>query len=275
MTHLVAIQMTSSPNVDENLNSVAKSLSKLNAIGDKLVVLPECFALFGGSDKAQLANAETRGDGPIQARLSQLAKQHECYIVSGTMPILADTAGKFTASSFVFDPTGASIAEYQKIHLFDVLVDDSTGSYKESRYTEPGKQVVVVDTPLGRVGMAVCYDVRFPGLFEAMGDIDILVLPAAFTQHTGAAHWHTLLRARAIEKQCFVVAAGQTGVHANGRTTYGHSIIYSPWGDMLAERETAPGLIQARIDVASRKKYKQSMPVQQHNRFRSDFVRSS
>jgi len=156
--------------------------------------------------------------------------------------------------------------------MFDVSVNDATGSYKESRTTEPGDSVVTVETPIGNIGLAVCYDVRFPGLFTAMGDIDILVLPAAFTQRTGEAHWHALLKARAIEKQCFVVAANQTGIHANGRETYGHSLVLSPWGKTLAELETDKGVVAASVDIAERKTIKQNMPVAEHNRFRSHFV---
>lgn len=273
MVNLVALQMTSEPDIERNLNFVAKSLAKLAVTGDTLVVLPECFACFGTRDGTLLTVAETRGEGPIQDRLKVLAAKHQCYIVTGTLPLKGDDEEHFTASSLLIDPSGNVITEYQKIHMFDVAVKDATGAYRESRYTQPGKDVVVVDTPFGRIGMAVCYDVRFPGLFDAMGDIDILVLPAAFTQLTGAAHWHTLLRARAIEKQCFVVAANQTGVHANNRETYGHSIIYSPWGDTLAEREMSPGLIQAKVNCKDREQLKQNMPVSMHNRFRSHFVK--
>lgn len=272
MVNLVAIQMTSTPDVEENLAQVESELAKLHSDTPPLVVLPECFACFGTRDRELLDVAEGVGDGMIQQRLSQMAKKYGCYLVSGTFPMKASTKDKFTATCQLYGPDGDCLADYKKIHLFDVAIDDNTGSYKESKYTEAGTEVVTVETPIGNIGLAVCYDVRFSGLFNAMGDIDILVLPSAFTQHTGQAHWDSLVRARAIEKQCFVVAANQTGQHENGRKTYGHSLIISPWGDTLAELPTQIGAIQASCELSDRQKLKSQMPVQQHNRFRSNFV---
>ncbi|WP_255439164.1 carbon-nitrogen hydrolase family protein [Aestuariibacter sp. GS-14] len=273
--NLVALQMTSGPDVTENLNTVATQLASANLPANSLVVLPECFACFGTRDGHLLTVAEPQGKGPIQTALQALARQHNCYLVSGTLPMQCNNPDKFTASSLLISPQGEQIAHYQKIHLFDVSVADNTRSYFESKYTQPGAQVVVADTPIGRIGMAVCYDVRFPGLFDAMGEIDILVLPAAFTKVTGAAHWHTLLKARAVEKQCFVVAANQTGVHQNGRETFGHSVILSPWGEQLAQRATMPGVVQQSVNLAELDTYRQSMPLSLHNRFRSHFDKSS
>jgi predicted amidohydrolase len=263
--------MTSTPDVEENLKFVAQQLAALSTQEPSLVVLPECFARFGARDGSLLDIAETKGDGPIQSKLQALAKQYQCNIISGTLPLKCGDDKRFTASSLFINDQGEIIGEYQKIHMFDVDVSDSTGSYKESKYTLAGTEVVSLDSKVGRIGMAVCYDVRFPGLFDAMGDVDIIVLPAAFTQVTGAAHWHTLVKARAIEKQSFIVAAGQTGIHANGRETYGHSVIYSPWGDMLAELPQNTGLIQCAVDLSQRNQLKRAMPVAQHNRFRSHF----
>lgn len=272
MVNLVALQMTSTPNVDENLDNVAKEMAAANIEINSLVVLPECFACFGGKDKGQLAIAENKGEGLIQQRLSALAAQYQCYIVSGTFPVKTDNPEKFSAACMLYGTEGEVLADYRKIHMFDVSVNDNTGSYRESATTQAGTEVVTINTPIGNIGLAVCYDVRFPGLFSAMGDIDILVLPAAFTQRTGEAHWHALLQARAIEKQCFVVAANQSGVHANGRETYGHSIVLSPWGETLAERKTDVGFVAAKVDIAERETIKQNMPVAEHNRFRSHFV---
>ena len=272
MANLIALQMTSTPNVDDNLETVANAMAAANIENDSLVVLPECFAYFGGKDKGQLSVAEKKGNGPIQSRLSQLAKQHHCYLVSGTFPLTTDDPNKFSAACMLFGPDGECLADYRKIHMFDVSVNDNTGSYKESATTLAGNEVVTVQTPIGNIGLAVCYDIRFPGLFTAMGDIDILVLPAAFTQRTGEAHWHALLQARAIEKQCFVVAANQVGAHQNGRETYGHSVVLSPWGDTLAELTTECGVASTRVDIAERETIKQNMPVAEHNRFRSHFV---
>ncbi len=272
MVNLVAIQMTSTPDVNENLAQVEAELARLSSDTPPLVVLPECFACFGTRDRELLDVAETSGDGLIQQRLAELASKYQCYLVSGTYPTKASTEDKFYATCQLYGPDGTCLADYKKIHLFDVSIDDNTGSYKESKYTEAGTQVVTVETPIGNIGLAVCYDVRFSGLFNAMGDIDILVLPSAFTQHTGEAHWHALVKSRAIEKQCFVVAANQTGEHANGRRTYGHSLIVSPWGETLAELPTEVGTIQAGCEITERQAIKSKMPVQQHNRFRSDFV---
>lgn len=273
--NLAAVQMTSGPDVDANLDFVEAQLAQAQLPAHTIVVLPECFACFGTRDGFLLTIAEAPGDGPIQRRLAQLAARFECYLVAGTIPASTGDNDKFTASCFVFGPDGAALDCYQKIHLFDAAVADSTKAYKESKYTQPGERVVVVETPVGRIGVAVCYDVRFSGLFDAMGDIDVLVLPAAFTKVTGTAHWHTLLRARAIEKQCFVVAADQTGTHENGRETYGHSVIYSPWGDLLAERDSAPGIVHHAVSLADITQYRQAMPLAQHNRFRSHFAKSS
>lgn len=273
MVNLVAVQMTSQPDIDTNLAFVEEQLSQLDTSQPTLVVLPECFALFGTRDRELLEAAEPRYSGKIGQAMQRLARQFGVYLVSGTFPLQSEQIDKFTASCLLVGPDGDIIDEYKKIHMFDVAINDNTGSYQESKYTEAGDRVVVCDTPLGRIGLSVCYDVRFPGLFNAMGDVDILVVPAAFTQHTGNAHWHTLVRARAIEKQCYVVAPNQTGEHANGRQTYGHSVIYSPWGDTLAELGQQTGMAQASVSVKDRDALKESMPVSQHNQFRSDFVK--
>ncbi len=272
MVNLIALQMTSTPRVEENLDTVSALMASNNIQKNSLVVLPECFAFFGGKDKGQLAIAETKGSGLIQSHLASLAKQYQCYIVSGTFPVATSNPDKFSAACMLFDPNGDVLADYRKIHMFDVSVNDNTGSYKESATTLAGNEVVTVETPIGNIGLAVCYDVRFPGLFTAMGNIDILVLPAAFTQRTGEAHWHALLQARAIEKQCFVVAANQVGVHENGRETYGHSLVLSPWGETLAQQAHEAGLVQTCVTIAERETIKQNMPVAEHNRFRSHFV---
>lgn len=272
MLDLLALQMNSQPNAAKNLDFVVDAFSQYKVKKDSLVVLPECFAYFGGRDGDMLEIAEKLNEGPIQSCLKKLSQQYKCYIVSGTFPLLCAEKGKFFAASLMFNPSGNVIAEYHKIHLFDVSVNDSTKTYQESKYTLAGKRVTTISTPIGKIGMAVCYDLRFSGLFDAMGDIDILVLPAAFTQTTGEAHWHTLLRARAIEKQCFVVAAGQVGSHLNGRQTFGHSLVVSPWGDILDENKQNLGIQGFAVDVQSRNEIKKRMPVSEHNQFHSHFV---
>lgn len=270
MDNLVAFQMVSSPDIEANLNVVEQMLKQQSS--GSLVVLPECFACFGGGDAMLVEVSEGKGSGKVQQRLSELAKQYGVWLVAGTFPLKSSNPGKFTASTLVFDDQGECVAEYQKIHLFDVQVEDNTGQYLESRYTDPGQQLVVLDSPFGRLGIAVCYDVRFPAMFNAMGQIDVLALPSAFTRRTGEAHWYTLLGARAIEKQCYVIGANQGGVHANGRETFGHSCIISPWGERLTEISSGQGAINARMSRQQLLKIRESMPVTQHNKFRSDFV---
>ncbi|WJG09722.1 carbon-nitrogen hydrolase family protein [Aliiglaciecola sp. LCG003] len=272
MAKLVACQMVSEVDPDKNL-AIAEQLIAQQARGS-LVVLPECFASFGAGDAALLAMSEVKGRGKIQDKLSQLAKEYGVWLVAGTVPIKAKDANKYTASSLVFDDTGKCIAEYQKIHLFDVQIEDSTRHYQESKFTEAGDQIVVLDTPFGKLGIAVCYDVRFAGMFQAMGQLDVLALPSAFTRVTGAAHWHSLISARAIENQCYLVAANQGGLHANGRETYGHSLVASPWGQTLAEIESGEGAVSAVLDLEELKKIRNSMPVHEHNQFRSYLVKS-
>lgn len=274
MPNLHALQLISEPNPQVNLQQIETLLSQMDFCDQSVVVLPECFACFGSSDKAQLQIAESFGTGEIQQQLSQLAAKYRIWLVAGTLPIKADEPDKFSATCLVYNPQGEVVANYQKMHLFDVQVSDNTGTYLESRYTQPGEQICVVDLPFARMGVAVCYDIRFPGLFQAMGEVDLLVLPAAFTEKTGRAHWHALLAARAIENQCYVIAANQGGEHANGRQTFGHSSIFSPWGEQLVKFDYGMGIISSPFDQALLSRIRQQMPVRQHNLFRSSFVKS-
>jgi len=274
-SNLVAIQMCSVPEVADNFKMLEAQLQTLSVRCPTLVVLPECFACFGAGDTALLAIAETPGDGPIQAQLQKLAKQYGVWLVGGSIPLKGQTTDKFTASCLLINAQGDIVDEYQKIHLFDVQVADNTGSYKESRHTQSGQHIVVADTPFGNLGLAVCYDLRFPGLFQAMSELkqlDVIALPAAFTYHTGQAHWHALLAARAIENQCYLIAANQAGVHANKRQTYGHSCIMSPWGETLVELSHESGLIQSQLLTRKLIEIRQNMPIGQHNKFRSRLV---
>lgn len=272
---IVAIQMTSSPEVSDNLAFVEQQLQNLPAQRPCLVVLPECFACFGGSDKLLLDTAEDFDQGPIQQKLKDFAQHYNIWLVSGSMPVRSDLSDKYTASSLLINNQGQIVEHYQKIHLFDVQVADNTGTYLESRYTQAGNRLVVVNTPFGNLGMAVCYDIRFAAMFVAMSQIaqlDIIVLPAAFTKPTGKAHWHALLRARAIENQCYLVAANQVGEHRNKRQTYGHSCIISPWGEKITEIPHETGLIHSPIDHQLLADIRTNMPVYQHNQFRSHLV---
>lgn len=273
--NIVAIQMSSSPVVEDNLLFVEQQLKLLPPQRPCLVVLPECFACFGGGDKLILDIAEDLHSGPIQHKLKQLAKQYGIWLVAGSLPLLSPIENKFTASCLLINDQGEMVEEYQKIHLFDVQVADNTGTYLESRHTQAGNKLVVTNTPFGNLGLAICYDIRFAGMFAAMSQIaqlDVLTLPAAFTQQTGQAHWHSLLRARAIENQCYIVAANQTGEHRNKRQTYGHSCIISPWGEKMVELPHDTGMIHAQIDHQLLADIRTKMPVYQHNKFRSHLV---
>lgn len=275
MAKLVALQMTSGPVVADNLLFVELQLQQLAVNETTLVVLPECFACFGGGDAAILGIAETPDDGPVQSQLKELARRYKVWLVAGSFPLKTNNANKYSASCLLIDDTGQLQAEYQKIHLFDVEVADNTGSYLESRCTEAGKHLVVADTPFGKLGLAICYDIRFAGMFQAMNQmaqLDVLALPAAFTYQTGKAHWQALIGARAIENQCYIVAANQSGVHANQRQTYGHSCIISPWGETLAQLPTETGTISARLDTQALASIRRNMPIAQHNQFRSYLV---
>ena len=274
---LIALQLVSVPDVDANLDKVESLIDNIadpSQSQPTLVVLPECFAFFGASDRDALAVAEPLHSGKIQQRLSHIASKYKVWLVSGTFPTqVPDDPNRYHANCLVIDDHGNLRADYQKIHMFDVQVADNTGSYLESHYTCPGNKVTVVEnTPFGRLGVAVCYDIRFPGLFQAMGEIDVLAIPAAFTQKTGAAHWHPLLQARSIEKQCFVVAANQGGKHHNGRMTFGHSCIYSGWGELLTELRNGSGCVSVDVSLDSLQTIRANMPISQHNRFRSELV---
>ena len=272
MPLMITLQLTSEPNISANFKAIRDTLKGMVFTEPTLLVLPECFAYFGARDKDLIAIAEERGEGEIQQQLKRLARDFNIWLVAGTIPLKAET-DKFTASSLVIDNTGEVRAEYQKIHLFDVQVNDNTGNYQESRYTKAGAEVCVVeDTPFGRLGVAVCYDLRFSGQFMNMGELDVLAIPAAFTERTGKAHWHPLIQARSIENQCYIVAANQAGIHANGRRTYGHSCIYSPWGELQAEVIESPGLAYSSLNFSYLDKIRATMPVKQQNRFRSRFV---
>ena len=264
---LTALQMSSRPDPQDNLTTVAKLLERLPAARPQLVVLPEAFCCFGAGDRAQLDMAETYQDGEIQRQLASLAKAHGIYLVAGTIPIAAGE--RFSSASLVFRAQRAIFNRYDKIHLFDVDVADNTKKYRESKWTKPGTEVVTAATDLGVVGMSVCYDLRFPELFRALRQAgsDIIVLPSGFTQVTGKAHWHALVRARAIEQQVFIVAPNQVGQHDNGRETYGHSIIVSPWGEILVEQEQGEGIISASVDLADVESIRKQMPVAQQNQF--------
>ena len=268
MTLFAAIQMTSGPEVSANLEAAAPLLAEARAAGAAVALLPENFNFIGRRDADKLSVAEAYGAGPTQDFLAATARRLGLWIIAGTQPLRSAAAdGRVTNSMLVYDAAGACVARYDKIHLFDVDVPDKpTESYRESTHVAPGREVVVVDTPAGRVGLSVCYDVRFPELYRRLSaaGAEILVVPAAFTVPTGRAHWETLLRARAVENLCYVVAAAQSGVHPNGRETYGDSLIIDFWGRVLTRLPRGSGVVNATIDRAAVAKTRAGFPSLSH-----------
>ncbi len=264
---VAAVQMTSGVDVGENLASARQLIRRATERGASLVVLPENFAFMGRSDAQRLQVAEKAGEGPIQGWLADTALAERIWIIAGTLPLRASD-DRCYSSCLVFDPAGERRARYDKIHLFDVSIPGRPESYKESEKTLAGHETVTTDTPLGRLGLAVCYDLRFPELFRQLlsDGMRALALPAAFTVATGAAHWNLLVRARAVENLCPVIAAAQGGHHESGRVTWGHSMIVDAWGKILAECGDAPGIAVATLDGAELDALRSAFPAIHHRR---------
>ncbi|WP_324049227.1 carbon-nitrogen hydrolase family protein [Aeromonas caviae] len=264
---LAAMQLISGRTWQDNRERIAAELASLPGERPLLVLLPENFALFG-ERQGYLDGAEPLGNGPIQQQLSDWAKSHGIWLVAGAMPTAIAGADHIHTSTLVFDPDGELKGNYHKIHLFDVDVADNHGRYRESETFSPGDQPVLVDSPFGPLGLSICYDLRFPELYRqlARAGARVLLVPAAFTAVTGEAHWEPLLRARAIENQCYVVAANQGGTHETGRQTWGHSMVIDPWGRVLACRASGQGTVLAPLDGALIDELKRTMPVLQHAR---------
>jgi nitrilase len=268
MTTFAAVQMTSGPDVAANLDAAGHLVAAAAAGGAAVVLLPENFNFIGRRDADKREVAETFGAGPTQTFLRDAARRHRLWLIGGTQPLKGAAGdGRVTNTTLVYDPDGRMVARYDKIHLFDVDVPGKPGEkYRESAHVAPGADVVVVDTPAGRVGLSVCYDMRFPELYRRLSaaGAEILVVPAAFTVPTGRAHWETLLRARAIENLCYVVAAAQSGVHPNGRETYGDSLIADYWGRVLARLPRGTGVVAAPIDRAALARARADFPALQN-----------
>ncbi|WP_050399099.1 carbon-nitrogen hydrolase family protein, partial [Pseudomonas aeruginosa] len=251
---IAVIQMVSQDDVTANLAAARRLLEQAAEGGARLAVLPENFAAMGRRDLAELGRAEARGNGPILPWLNSAARDLRLWIVAGTLPLPPDgqPEAKANACSLLIDEHGERVARYDKLHLFDVDVADARGRYRESDDYAFGQKIVVADTPVGRLGLTVCYDLRFPELYTALREAgaELITAPSAFTAVTGAAHWQVLVRARAIETQCYLLAAGQGGVHPRGRETFGHSAIVDPWGRVLAERPQGEAVLLAVRDAA-------------------------
>ncbi|HAT33158.1 MAG TPA: acyltransferase [Janthinobacterium sp.] len=262
MNTVAAVQMVSSPSVDENMASARRLVAQAAAGGASLVLLPEYWAIMGQNDADKLAHAEAPGAGPIQACMAELAREHHIWLIGGTLPLVSGQDGKVLNTTLVYDPQGRAAGRYDKIHLFGFSRGGE--SYDESRTIVPGAQVASIEAPFGRVGLSVCYDLRFPELYRAMGTCALIVVPAAFTHTTGQAHWEVLLRARAIENQCYVLAAAQGGLHPNGRRTWGHSMLIDPWGEIKAVLPEGEGVIKGEIDPLLLDSVRAALPALQH-----------
>ncbi|OYO26607.1 carbon-nitrogen hydrolase family protein [Janthinobacterium sp. PC23-8] len=261
--HIVAaIQMISTPSITENLATARRLVAQAAGEGAMLVVLPEYWAIMGQHETDKLAHAEQPGSGPIQDGMAQMAREHGVWLIGGTLPLVSPEAGKVLNTTLVYDPQGEPAGRYDKIHLFGFT--RGSESYNESRTIVAGTQVRSIDTPLGRVGLSICYDLRFPELYRALGECALIVVPAAFTHTTGRAHWEVLLRARAIENQCYVLASAQGGVHPNGRRTWGHSMLIDPWGEVKAVLDEGEGVVTGQIDPVFLAGVRESLPALAH-----------
>jgi len=265
---IAAVQMVSTPDVARNLEAANALVARAAAEGAELVVLPEYFCLMGRNDRDKLGVAEHPGSGPIQQMLAQAAKAHGVWLVGGTLPMAIEgNAERVTNTNLVYSPRGELAARYDKMHLF--RYDNGTEQYDEGRVLAAGAEPVAFDAAGVRVGLSICYDLRFPELYRALMQppCDLLSVPSAFTYPTGAAHWEMLLRARAVENQCYVIAPAQGGVHENGRRTYGHSLIVDPWGEIVAiRREEGEGVVVAELDAARMASVRMQLPALAHRR---------
>lgn len=261
---LAAIQMVSGPRVTENLATAGRWVALAVEQGADLVALPEYFPIIGAADADRVRARELPGSGPVQDWLAETAARHGIWLCAGSIPLAASTPDKMRNSQLLYDPTGACVARYDKIHLFGFQRGEE--SYNEAAFIEAGEQPVAVDTPFGRIGLSICYDLRFPELYRGLGPLDLILMPAAFTDVTGRAHWEVLLRARAIENQCYVMAIGQGGRHENGRLTHGNSMIVDPWGEILDRKQKGPGIVSGLLEHARIADIRQSLPALAHRK---------
>ena len=266
--NIAAIQMVSTPNLEENLEVAARLIKAASDSGSQLVVLPEYFCLMGLKDTDKVNLREAAGSGPIQERLAAIAEENQVYLVAGTIPLEAKESNKVLNTSLVFNPQGKQIARYDKIHLFGFQTD--TERYEESETIAPGSQPSQFQMTINgiewRFGLSICYDLRFPELYRAMGDVDCHLIPAAFTFTTGKVHWEILLRARAIENQCYVLSSAQGGIHINQRRTWGDSMLIDPWGQILTNLPHGEGLITGTLSKDKLKEVRSELPALKHRK---------
>jgi len=264
MTTVAAVQMVSTPDVDQNIATARRLVRQAAEGGAALVTLPEYWPIMGMSDADKVAHAERADAGPIQAFMAEAAREYKIWLIGGTLPMVSSDAGRVLNTTLVYGPDGQPVGRYDKIHLFGF--NRGSESYDEARTIVPGQTVGSFEAPFGRVGLSVCYDLRFPELYRAMGECALIVVPAAFTHTTGIAHWEVLLRARAIENQCYVLAAAQGGLHANGRRTFGHSMLVDPWGEVKAVLDEGEGVVSGEIDPVFLAKVRESLPALKHRK---------
>jgi predicted amidohydrolase len=259
---VAGIQMVSIDDVDTNINNAIKLINDASSQGAQLIVLPEYFCMLSPRAEAKLEIAEDDGHGPIQMALRRAALDQGVWLIGGTIPIKSNQTGRVFNTQYVFSPQGDVVARYDKIHLFNFSND--VESYDEAATVAAGTQPVVVDIGLGRIGLSTCYDLRFPELYRALGAVDLIVVPSAFTQTTGRAHWEPLLRARAIENQTYVLAAAQGGEHPGARHTWGHSMLVDPWGEIIEQMQFGEGVILGEISGQRLESVRASLPALKH-----------
>jgi nitrilase len=244
---MAAVQMVSAPEVAPNLETAGRLIASAAAAGAKLAALPENFYIIGRHEADKVKVREPDGRGPIQDFLSETSRKNRIWILAGTVPISCEDENRIRSACLLYDDAGRRVARYDKRHLFRFRQGEE--SYDEARTVEAGSRPVAVDSPFGRLGLSVCYDLRFPERYRELGEVDVIFVPSAFTVPTGQSHWETLLRARAIENQAYVVAPAQGGAHASGRRTYGHTMIVDPWGVVLGVQPEGEGVVLAGIDL--------------------------
>lgn len=259
---VAGIQMASSPHVSSNLIEAERLIAIAANQGAKIVVLPEYFCIMGAKENDKVLAREKPNDGPIQRFLSRMAREHKIWLIGGTVPLVSNYPNKIRNSCLVYNDKGEQVARYDKIHLFGLNL--GTEHYHEENTIESGDTVVTVNTPYGKIGLSICYDLRFPELYRAMGEVDIIVVPSAFTETTGKAHWESLIRARAIENLCYVIAPAQGGYHLSGRETHGNSMIVDPWGVILDRLPRGSGVVIASVNRDYQASLRKSLPALKH-----------
>lgn len=262
ITRIAAVQLASGPNVEGNLIEAGRLIEMAAVQGASLVALPEHFGIIGMTDDDKVKVREKPGAGPIQEFLAAFARKFSIWLVGGSVPLESSSPDKVRNSCLIYDPEGQLAARYDKIHLFGFTMGKER--YEEERTIEPGRDVVTVDTPFARLGLSICYDLRFPELFRAMKPVDIILVPSAFTETTGKAHWETLIRARAIENLAYVLAPAQGGYHVSGRETHGDSMIVDPWGVVLDRLPRGSGVVSAAINLEHLRNLRKSLPALTH-----------